>query len=490
MKRKILSILLAGIIIISSGCQGNIINDNKKENIEVENIEENFYSVNNDGGNFSKNDLIYFIMTDRFNDGDNSNNSFSDINKDDPKAFHGGDFKGIIEKLDYIKSLGATAIWITPVVKNEQGGYHGYWTSDFYEVDPHFGTMDDLKALVNEAHEKDIKILIDHIVNHTGYNHSWLNEKKDWYNPKLNITNWNNQEQVENGWLAGLPDLDQNNPEVRKYLIDNTLWWIEQTGIDGMRLDTMKHVPKDFWNEFAYNIKNKYPDFYLLGEVWNNNPRYLEEYHDLGIDGLTNYSLYEGVRDTFTRFGKTSSLIYAIKNESNFSNPEINGLFLDNHDNKRLITSAGTHGPSYLKQALTFIMTYPAIPILYYGTEIGMEGGDDPDNRRDMEWDKVDDSEIFAFYNKLISLRESPAVKSGDFKLLDYDNYFLSYLREKDDSSIVVVMNVQNKEKNVVLNLPSINRNYQDIITNQIYNVNNKLELNLKPLDLLILKSK
>lgn len=449
---------------------------------------------NNTGGNFSHSDLIYFIMIDRFKDGDESNNDFPDVDKNDLTKFQGGDFKGITEELDYIKSLGATAIWLTPVLKNEPNGYHGYWTYDFYDIDPHFGTMEELKHLVDEAHKKDIKVLLDHIVNHTGYNHPWLDDpnKTDWFHPKIEITTWNDQEKIENGWLSGLPDLDQDNPQVSQYLIDNTLWWIEQTGVDGMRLDTMRHVPRDFWLKFATAVKDKYPDFYLLGEVWNSNPRYLELYHEAGIDAMTNYSLFDGIVGTFKKFGKTGPLISALSKESNYTNPEINGIFFDNHDNQRFMTQAGEHADMYLKQALTFIMTHKAIPIIYYGTEIAMEGGNDPDNRKFMEWEKTQDSQMLLFYQTLVDLRQNnDSIKSGDFKLLDYDDHFLSYIRYTDDQSLLIVMNIKNTEKEVQINIDHSAKHFKDILTNETYSPSDGiLNLTLNPLDLLILESK
>jgi alpha-amylase len=500
MKKFFLIFTILGVLFFTISCEKNFNSSNQSKKDLQENkskADENInYDISNSNGTFSSKDLIYFIMTDRFYDGDASNNNFSDVNKNDPNAYHGGDLKGIIEKLDYIKSLGATAIWITPVCENEYGGYHGYWTCDFYNVDPHLGTINDLKNLVTEAHKKDIKVILDHVVNHTGYKSPWLKDesKKDWFNPKLNISDWNDQNQIENGWLAGLPDLNQNNAEVKKYLIDNTLWWIKETGVDGMRLDTVKHVPKEFWKEFTSTIKEKYPNFYLLGEVWSDDPQYLEQYHKLGIDGLTNYSLYSGIRKAFTKFGKTIYLVNALKHEDEFSNPNINGIFIDNHDNTRLLSQAGEHGDSYLKQALTFIMTYPAIPIVYYGTEIGMEGNADPDNRRNMEWDRINNSEILKFYRHLIKMRNTnPALISGDFKLLDYDSCFISYKREKNEDSVIVIMNVQNKEKDIIVNIPNIPNNaqqYEDLLTNKTYNIDNeKLQLKLKPLDVIILQS-
>ncbi|OGO79443.1 MAG: hypothetical protein A2Y23_06980 [Clostridiales bacterium GWB2_37_7] len=352
--------------------------------------------------------------------------------------------------------------------------------------------MDDLKDLVMEAHKRDIKVLLDYVANHTSPDSQMLKEKpSDWFNPKKDIVNWNNQEEIEKGWIYGLPDLNQDNPEVKNFLIENALWWINETNIDGMRLDTVRHVSKSFWNEFANAIKTEYPDFYLLGEVWNDNPRYLEQYRQLGIDGMTDYPLFKGIRSAFTRFGKTATLINAIKQREIYSNAEINGIFIDNHDNKRLISNASENGQEYLKQALAFIMTYPSIPIIYYGTEIGMEGGDDPDNRQDMKWEITKDSEVLTFYKKLAELRSNNiSVKEGSIELLDYDSYFFSYMRKKDDKSVIVIMNLQSKEKNVTINIP-ISANYKNILTNKVYVIKgNKLEVALQPFDILLLESK
>lgn len=269
---------------------------------------------------FSNKDIIYFIMTDRFFNGDKSNDYNAD--KNNPRAFHGGDFKGITQKLDYIKSIGATAVWITPVVENEDNGYHGYWAKDFYKTDPHLGTITDLKNLVKEAHKRNIKVIIDYVVNHTGYNTPWLTDGKHegWFHPKKDILNYDDINECENGWLLGLPDLNQENPQVKKYLIDNALWWIKETKIDGMRLDTVKHVPKSFWIDFSKEIKSKYPAFYLLGEVWSGNPVFLEEYKKCGIDGLIDYPLYFGISSAFKHYGNTDNLINSIQQHSVFSN--------------------------------------------------------------------------------------------------------------------------------------------------------------------------
>ncbi len=286
-----------------------------------------------------------------------------------------------------------------------------------------------MKNLVNECHDRDIKVLMDYVVNHTGYNSDWYRKEKDWFNPRMDIINWGDQEQVERGWLCDLPDFDFDNPEVRQYFIDNTLWWIEETGIDGMRLDTVKHVPIDYWEEYTTAIKTEYPDFFFLGEVWHNQTSYLAAYQEAGIDSMTNYALYDGIRNAFSG-DQVYDLTSALRKEDQFLNPELNAIFIDNHDNSRFMSHATWDSELQTKQALTFVMTYPAIPVIYYGTEIGMEGGGDPDNRRDMQWDNIEGNDMLAFYNQLTDIRNELTENDLDsFEVIDNDRYYIAYKR-------------------------------------------------------------
>lgn len=465
MKRILLSFVIFSVLVASlSGC-------NSKNNIRE----------------FSKDDMIYFILTDRFYDGDIDNNY--DVDKNNPKKRHGGDLRGIIQKLDYIKSLGTTAIWITPIMKNEKDGYHGYWIEDFYEVDPHLGTLEDMKELVKKSHDMDMKVILDYVVNHTGYNSPWLDDEnyKDWFNENKAISNWSNQEEVENGWLAGLPDLNFSNVEVREYFIENALWWIGQTGIDGMRLDTVKHVPRDFWSEFVERISDKYPDFFFLGEVWSENVRYFKSYSDTGITGMTNYPLYKGIITTFREYGNTNNLKTAIREDSNFTNPSMNGIFIDNHDNIRFPSIHRNNPVEYHKQALTFIMSYPAIPVIYYGNEIGMEGHDDPDNRRDMQWDNIEGNEVFQYFNFLSNLRSEAVIREGAFNLLETDNFTLSYIIETPDEFLLYIINIFDRDTIVELSLDLPDQEIRSVLDDDIIPIsNNLLKIDLKPLDIRI----
>lgn len=392
--------------------------------------------------NFSSKDLIYFIVTDRFKVATDSI-LLPDVNPDDPLAYHGGNLKGITESLAYIKSLGATAIWITPVQENGPKGYHGYWIHDFWNLDPHLGTLEDLKDLVEGAHALEMKVLLDYVVNHTGYDSPWLSDpqKATWFNPKRNIVNWTDTKQLETGWLFGLPDLNLEAPEVEQFFIDNALWWIRETGIDGMRLDTVKHVPKSFWNNWTQAIKAEFPDFYFLGEVWSEHVSVLERYLDVGIDGMTNYPLYEGFMESLMS-GQAAYLEKATLRDQKFSASQLSGIFVDNHDNERLISRDPVYGLEKLRIGLVWAYTYPAIPILYYGTEVGLEGGKDPDNRRDMPWESMPQPRLLALTQDLAKLRP---LLDQTFEWL-YTSDGIALYRRGD---YLIVLNFSNQEQHI-----------------------------------------
>lgn len=438
------------------------------------------------GSKITPKDMIYFIMTDRFKDGDTSNNQ--GVNKGDPGAYHGGDFQGIIDELDYIKDLGFTAIWISPVVKNQIRGYHGYWASDFYDTNEHFGSMEKLKELVQKAHSKDMKVIVDLVINHTGQLHPWVGETDyaDWFHPKKSIVDYGNQEEVEDGWLSNLPDLDQDNPKVREYLIDMSKWWIKETGIDGYRLDTVRHVPKDFWVDFAAQIKKDYPDFYLIGEVFSGDVDYVGRYQKTGIDGLLDFPIYYGVNDVFKNYKPASEIGDLINKSSVYENRCLMGTFIDNHDVPRFVNQIDRGQYEKLKQALVFMMTYTGIPVMYYGTEIAMDGGADPDNRRDMDWNLK--SPVSEYVKKLTEIRKSNSVfTGGDIKVLKAENNFLCYSRKDGSSKAFVAFNTSNLQKEFEFTIPEEDQGkyskLKDLLGSQDVKVTgNKVILKMLPL--------
>jgi alpha-amylase len=387
-------------------------------------------------------EMVYFIMVDRFNNGDKKNDY--NVDPTDLKAYNGGDLQGIIKRLDYIQKMGFTAIWLTPVVDNEDGGYHGYWPKDYFKVEEHFGSMKDLQLLVKEAHKRDMKVILDFVANHTGYQHPWLNDpaKKDWYHEQQPILDGNDQAAVENGWLAGLPDLNQENPEVKKFLIDNAKWWIRQTDVDGFRLDAVEHVPKSFWNDFTKEIKSIKPNFFLIGEVFNNDPTYIAGYQETGMDALLNFPYQKEITDAFSKPNVSAERLYNEwkRDERFYKNPYMLGTFIDNHDLKRFTRVAKEnkyYPPTRLKLALAYLYTSPGIPIVYYGTEIALDGGEDPDNRRLMDF-KTDEN-FLNYVSKLGELRNQlPSLRRGTFEMI-YDKEGMSIFKRTYNKEVTVI---------------------------------------------------
>ena len=229
---------------------------------------------------------IYYLMIDRFNNGSQTNDH--DVDMNDQNAYHGGDLQGIINQLDYIRNMGFTTIALTPIFANEDGGYHGFWVNDFYKIEEHFGTLEQLKTLVNEAHKRDMKVMMDFDVYHVGPHHSWLAEadKQDWF-----ITNEGSE----------LPELNLNNPETKQYMIDVAKWWIAEADIDGYRLYSVSEVPNHFWQDFSQEVRNSKPDFYLLGDVKGGDSGLLSDYGDLDFDGWMNYPLNKDLKKVFVQ---------------------------------------------------------------------------------------------------------------------------------------------------------------------------------------------
>jgi glycosidase len=398
---------------------------------------------------------IYFIMVDRFNNGDTSNDF--KVNTKDLKEYNGGDFKGITEKLDYIKGMGFTAIWLTPVFDNEDKGYHGYWINDFYNTEEHFGTMGEFKALVREAHKRDMKVILDFVVNHVGPNHPWASDqqKKAWFHEKQPIVNWGNQEEVENNWLYDLPDFDQENLETRKYLLDVANWWIEETEVDGYRLDTVKHVPKNFWTEFSKEVKLVKDDFYLLGEVWHDDLRVVASYEKTGIDGFVDFPQNQHLRTIFAKPNQSLGWLFTSweRNKAFYKRPELLGNFMDNHDMTRFTRDILINKQDPIvrwKLALTYLYTAPGIPIIYYGSEIALDGAEDPGNRRLMEFDK--DQSLITHISTLGALRKKyPALTRGDLEVLHEESGMAVYKRTYKDETLVIAINNTTEQQTVIL---------------------------------------
>lgn len=387
---------------------------------------------------------IYFVMTDRFRNGDPSNDG--DSRPGDLRWWQGGDLQGVIDELPYIKGLGMTAIWLTPVTAQTRGGYHGYWTSDFYAIDPHLGDMAKLQELVARAHALGLKVVLDVVVNHVGYDHRWLadGQHPDWFHPRCNIID-SDQQSVERCWLAGLPDLNTENPAVRAYLEDWSLWLIDQAKVDGFRLDTARHVPKEFLAEWSGRIHAAHPGFWILGEVWSSDYRYQNDYLAAGLDAVTDFYTYDNIGRalrgdvdlSWLRLPAPVAESYLVRE------PTARATFVDNHDVPRLVGPApDAAARQRLRLALVDLFTQPGTPVLYYGTEIALAGGNDPDNRRMMPSAGDVDLVTRDLTTRLAHLRQEHAVlRRGAYEKLGADKTSYVFLRRLADSVAVVAIN-------------------------------------------------
>ena len=396
--------------------------------------------------------VIYFPLTDRFNNGDTSNDF--GVNPSDPRAYHGGDLQGVIDKLDYLDDLGVTTLWLAPLYDNVDNakigdydcgsGYHGYWIKDHYAVEEHQGDMDKVKELVDKAHGKGMKIVLDTVLNHVAPGHEWTQDpsKSGWIHHNGGIQNWDNPWELENRDVCGLPDLDQGNPETYKYLLDNTLWWIKETGADGIRLDAVKHIDHQFWQKFSADIKAEMgDDFMVLGEVLHGDPNVQAGYQRDGLSSLFDMPLYYTMKETFAKDGSCRNLANRFSEDCKYDNPQRMVTLLDNHDFERFLESAkGFRSHDKLMLGLDLIMTCRGIPSVYYGTESGIEGANDPYNRGDMKFG--DNQHIAQHLQKLTSIRSGlPALQMGEQKEMWVDDQIYAFCRRHEGQEVISVVN-------------------------------------------------
>jgi glycosidase len=462
---------------------------------------------------FTPDDVIYFIMPDRFADGDRANNdprkSPGLYDRTKGRYYHGGDFQGIIDHLPYLKELGVTAIWINPVYDNTdrldekemypevEGGprrpttaYHGYGAIDFYGVEEHFGTMQQLRELVDKAHAAGFKVIQDQIANHTSPYHHWVTDRPTptWFYGTVEnhlSNNWQKWTTMDShaseatrrrnleGWFIDiLPDLDQDDEEVRRYLVQNTLWWLGMVGFDAVRMDTLPHVPRPFWRDWSAAIKHEYPQVNVLGELFDGDPALLSYFQrgrvghdgiDTGIDTLYDFALHYAIRDAFARGDSVRKLEQVLAHDYLYPRPEVLVPFIGVHDMLRFMSEKGATVEG-LKLAQTFIMTTRGTPLLYYGDELAMPGGGDPDNRRDFpggfagdernaftrEGRTATENDVFEHVKRLARLRaELPALRRGSLIQLYDEEQQTVFARVLGDQVVFIAINNDTKPANI-----------------------------------------
>jgi glycosidase len=375
---------------------------------------------------FGLDDVIYLIMPDRFANGDTANDQPAKspglIDRAKGRYYHGGDIAGVRQRLPYLKSLGVTAVWLNPIYDNNDRlnereryegqaitDYHGYGAVDFYAVDEHLGTMREVRQLVDDAHRAGIKIIFDMVANHTGPYHPWVADSPTatWFNgtQERHLANtwqlWTLADPYStpamrratlDGWFIDLlPDFNQSDPEVSRYIIQNTLWWAAMTGIDGIRQDTWPYVPRAFWRDWMTAIKREYPAMRVVGEVFDGDPSLLSFFEggrrqwdglDTRVDALFDFPLLFPLRRAFAEGKPLREVAQMLGRDHLYNNPMTLVPFLGNHDVQRFMNEPGAT-PEGLKLAYTFLLTVRGTPLLYYGDEIALPGAGDPDNRRD-----------------------------------------------------------------------------------------------------------
>jgi len=465
----------------------------------------------------SPDDVIYLIMPDRFANGDATNDEPAEAlgshDRSNPRAYHGGDLCGIQNHLAYLRELGVTTLWLTPIVKNGAAqDYHGYGAVDLYAVDPHLGSVKDYQSLVAAAHKERMKVLFDAVLNHVGPLHPWVANPPlpDWFHGtkqhhldsfspvkgsfygKLagqGTTNdpfeslidphapeWMKQNLTE-GWLFGiLPDMNTENPLVEEYLLQNSLWWAEISGLDGYRVDTFPYVGRKFWAHWHAGLRRIYPNLTTIGEVFHPDPSVTSFFAggvrrydgiDSGLSTVFDFPMFFTLRDVLLRNAPVGRIADVLRHDSLYPHPELLVPFFANHD---VLRFAGAEGSSVAKLKLAFglTLTLRGIPELYYGDEISIPGGGDPDNRRDFPGGWIGDAndafteagrtreqqEIFSYVKELLRVRrEHAALRGGPLWHLASDESVYVFLRESEEERLVVAFNNADKARELPIRL-------------------------------------
>ena len=494
---------------------------------------------------FDSHDLVYLMMPDRFANGSRANdlvpntNEYS-IRRDSMFWRHGGDIKGIIDHLDYLKDLGITTLWLTPIQENNQpkASYHGYSFTDHYKVDPRLGDQQWYIDMVNKAHSKGLKVIMDMVYNHVGSEHWFIKDlpMPDWIHQFDTFTKTNyrapalldpyaadfDKNLMRNGWFAKtMPDLNQQNPYLARYLIQNSIWWIESTGIDGFRIDTYTYSDAGFMQDLMKKVFEEYPQFGCVGELWDHGVG-IESYFmqhpkvsgvpDTHLPGLTDFQLYYAINEALTKqMGWTEGLAriyYTLAQDYLYSEATKNLLFLDNHDLSRFYSSVGEDIRKY-KMGIAFLLTMRGIPSLYYGTEVLMKNFANPDGlvREDFKggWqgDKENkftkqgrtalENEAFEYVKQLANYRKtSEVLQTGKLMQFVPENNVYVYFRYNDKSSVMVILHTGDKPYTLHLSRFAERLKgmvgYTDIMSGEKWPL--KADIELKPFEAKVLEMK
>ncbi|MCF8262134.1 MAG: cyclomaltodextrinase N-terminal domain-containing protein [Melioribacteraceae bacterium] len=480
---------------------------------------------------FDNSDAIYLLMPDRFANGDVENDSidgyYDSMQHIEFQKRYGGDLQGVINNLNYIKELGFTTIWLNPVFENNTfRSYHGYNGTDFYKVDPRLGTIEKYTELIEKAHKMGLKIIFDHVANHFSNDHEWFNNLpvKEWINgtpEKFPAANHNKMaftdphtdsstiNHVIKGWFVDyMADFNQRNPFVANYIIQNTIWWIETTGFNGIREDTYPYCDQDFMARWAKTILDEYPSFNIVGEVWTGEPAFLSGYqknnpltqNETHLPSVTDFAL----RDFFVHAVQGQEGFYKLFNifakDFLYSNPDMLLTFADNHDVGRILYYAKGN-LDLAKMVYTILFTSRGIPSVLYASELGVVSNEDhgqlrvtmpggfPNDKRNAfeESGRTDyEKEIFNYLRTLLHLRKDfPALATGKMTHFPPKNETYFYFKSNGDQTLLVVLNGNPEEKTISFEEQStfVNENSEliDLFTNEKSTLNG-LELTIPPI--------
>jgi neopullulanase len=435
---------------------------------------------------FAPDDVIYLIMPDRFADGDPGNDqpprSTGTYDRSLPKAYHGGDLRGIREHLSYLHDLGVTTLWLTPIWKNTDSDYHGYHVVDFYAIDDHMGSLREYQDLVADAHKLGMKVLIDFVANHTGPKHPWATDPPtpQWLHgtPEKHLdpvyefsglvdphATPRQYRRTLEGWFAGkLPDLNPDDPLLAEYLLENARWWTETAGLDGFRLDTFPYSSRRFWSGWHQGIFRTYPHITSIGEVYDSDPTLTSFFQggrtqfdgvDSRVSTVFDFPMYFALREVVLRGQPVQKILDVLQRDWLYPRPDLLVTFIGNHDTRRFMGEEGS-SKERLKAVFSLLMTLRGIPQIYAGDEIGMSGGDDPDNRHDFPGGfprdarnaftaagrTQDEEEVFAHVQSLLRLRQMhPALRHGRQWHIGWDDSYYAFVRETAGEKLLVIYN-------------------------------------------------
>ena len=494
---------------------------------------------------FDNSDVLYMLMPDRFASGRNITKPMKGLNpyvvdRSKPSLRHGGDLEGVRQHLDYFNQLGVTALWFTPVLENNspdmnsQSTYHGYATTNYYRVDPRFGTNEDYARLVAEAHAKGLKVVMDMIFNHCGYDHPWVKDmpSKDWFNtpewmkkgdsyylqtsykltPVLDpyASKVDKCETVDGWFVKSMPDLNQKNPHVMTYLIQNSEWWIETVGIDGIRMDTYPYADRKAMSQWMKILNEEYPNFNTVGETWVTEPAYTAAWQkDSKLSKLNSYlktvmdfSFYDKINlakgEETDAWWKGLNRIYnSLCYDYLYENPSSVMAFIENHDTDRFLENG--KDTLALKQALALLLTINRIPQLYYGTEVLMNGtkevtdgnvrcdfpggfAGDKHNAFTAEGRTKAENSMFNWLSKLLKWRRNNMVitKGKQIQFIPYKGVYV-IARQWNDQTVLTILNGTSQAVTLPLDrYAEVIGNHQeakDVISGRKVKLGNELQL-------------